>query len=166
MTKTNLTPQQILALPMQQPNDANAKTIYQYIHALAHTVWVEGEGFSGKRPFGNSGWYLDLHIPLVKADLIRGQVNEYGSLEESDDNAADEIIDSLFKFLKNADPLSFSLPPEPKEHWVARLIVDDGSENWGPALWGPFTEKDAKVQLSDKQALLPNLPYKVVHIPL
>lgn len=50
-----VTGQMILSIPMGD-NDAGAATIRQYLVALANTVWWEGEGFSGKRPFGNSGW--------------------------------------------------------------------------------------------------------------
>ena len=49
----------ILDIEMQ-PNDAGAKTIGEYLIALARNVWIEGEGFSGKRPFGNSGWQWEV----------------------------------------------------------------------------------------------------------
>ena len=52
---TTYTPQEILALPMEE-NDGAAENIGQYFASLLHTLWIEGEGFSGKRPFGNSGW--------------------------------------------------------------------------------------------------------------
>lgn len=49
----------ILRLPMQ-PNDSGAITIGGYLQALLARLWTDGEGFSGKRPFGNSGWEDDL----------------------------------------------------------------------------------------------------------
>ena len=36
-------------------NDADAENIGEYLKALLSAVWHEGESFSGKRPFGNSG---------------------------------------------------------------------------------------------------------------
>lgn len=53
-----------LALPK---NDAGAETVRGYLYALLEAVWEEEEGFSGKRPFGNSGWKRDVIGPLVKA---------------------------------------------------------------------------------------------------
>lgn len=40
-------------------------TIRDYLKALVATVWIEGEGFSGKRPFGNSGWQSTLYDTLI-----------------------------------------------------------------------------------------------------
>lgn len=53
-----------LALPK---NDAGAETVRGYLYALLATAWDEEEGFSGKRPFGNSGWKREIVGPLVKA---------------------------------------------------------------------------------------------------
>ena len=33
-------------------------------------VFAEGEGFSGKRPFGDSGWQSQLEFDMVKAGLL------------------------------------------------------------------------------------------------
>jgi hypothetical protein len=50
---------EILALPMG-PNDADAENVREYLKALLTELWREGESFSGKRPFGNSGWEREL----------------------------------------------------------------------------------------------------------
>lgn len=88
----------VLDLKMQA-NDANAETVRDYLKALLIEVWVEGEGFSGKRPFGNSGWERDLHIPLVKAGLVQGTLDTNGYLEDCDDAAASAIICGAIKEL-------------------------------------------------------------------
>ena len=62
----------ILDLEME-PNDAEATTIREYLKALLEAVWSEGEGFSGKRPFGNSSWEYDLYRALVKGGSINGK---------------------------------------------------------------------------------------------
>lgn len=54
-----------------QPNDADAPTVGVYLMRLAQEVWREGEGFSGKRPFGNSGWEYEVELALATAGLIR-----------------------------------------------------------------------------------------------
>lgn len=45
---------EILDIKMQT-NDADATTIGNYLVKLLVTLWIEGEGFFVKRPFGNSG---------------------------------------------------------------------------------------------------------------
>ena len=64
----------ILDLPMGH-NDAGASTIRDYLCCLLPTVWEEGEGFSGKRPFGNSGWENELYETLAKWQVIDGVEN-------------------------------------------------------------------------------------------
>lgn len=64
-----MTGREILDLPMQD-NDSGASTIRGYLKELLAELWREQEGFSGKRPFGNSGWTWDMLIALGKAGLI------------------------------------------------------------------------------------------------
>ncbi|MBN9415998.1 MAG: hypothetical protein J0I12_11205 [Candidatus Eremiobacteraeota bacterium] len=73
-------------------NDAKAKSIGEYLSRLLCGVLVEQEGFCGKRPFGNSGWTRELHMALVKADVIKGVIDSDGYLDSYDDEAADKLI--------------------------------------------------------------------------
>ncbi len=68
------------ALEVRFDSDAGDDlTVRQYLHALLSTVWSEGECFSGKRPFGNSGWEHELYAPLAKAGFIDlGELDEDG----------------------------------------------------------------------------------------
>lgn len=68
---------EILDTPME-PNDSGATTVRGYLIALLAAVWEHGEDFSGKRPFGNSGWTWDLYGALVKAGHIDGTFDEDG----------------------------------------------------------------------------------------
>lgn len=63
------TPGQVLATPMG-PNDAGAQTVRGYLVELLATVWREEEGFSGKRPFGNSGWQHELCDALAAVGYV------------------------------------------------------------------------------------------------
>lgn len=72
-------------------NDADALTIRDYLKALVKQVWLEGEGFSGKRPFGNSAWEYELYYPLVKAGVIEGRIVN-GYLENVDWKAGRQVI--------------------------------------------------------------------------
>lgn len=81
----------ILALPMQE-NDADASTIREYLKALLVKLYQEGEGFSGKRPFGNSGWDWDIYIPLIKAGVVKGTLDADGWIDDVDADAALLVI--------------------------------------------------------------------------
>lgn len=84
-------PHPVLDLPMGD-NDADADTIRDYMKALLRAVLTETESFDGKRPFGNSGWDWDMHMPLVRAGLVSGKIDSDGYLSEHDADAADELL--------------------------------------------------------------------------
>lgn len=79
----------ILDLPMEE-NDSGADTVRGYFKALLRELIQEEEGFSGKRPFGNSGWQYELYRPLVKAGAVAG--DDEGEAQDTD--AADALIQS------------------------------------------------------------------------
>jgi hypothetical protein len=62
-------------------------TIRAYLQELLHTLWEEEEGFSGKRPFGNSGWKCDLKVALIEAKAVPGKLDADGYIVEIDDAA-------------------------------------------------------------------------------
>lgn len=82
----------VLAAPMLPGNDAGAATVRDYLVALLAMVWEEEEGFSGKRPFGNSGWKADFDAALVRAGLVAGEFDADGCLETCDDELVDELV--------------------------------------------------------------------------
>jgi len=88
----------VLNLPMQD-NESGAKTIRGYLKALLRGLWEDGEGFSGKRPFGNSGWEYDIYRALVKAKLVKGKLDSDGCIETVDSKACDKIILAAIKDL-------------------------------------------------------------------
>lgn len=95
---TDPTADQILAVPLAT-NDSGASTIRGYLIALLAAVWDEKEGFSGKRPFGNSSWDFDLFAGLVKAKFIAGELDEDGYFEDCDYDAGDALISMAIKSL-------------------------------------------------------------------
>lgn len=93
------TSRDVLACPMQQ-NDAEAATIGKYLERLLSGVWVEDEGFDGKRSFGNSDWKFEVYIALSKAGLIDGlglDENDYVSVfpQETRDQADDLVLQAI-----------------------------------------------------------------------
>lgn len=99
---TGLTASEILRCPMAD-NESGADTIGSYLIQLLLALWREGEGFNGKRPFGNSGWQDDVYLALVNAGFITGKVDpEYG-LTSCDSETGDRLIDlAIVGLLPNA----------------------------------------------------------------
>jgi hypothetical protein len=93
----------VLNLPMQ-PNDADATTVRGYLVKLLTELWEHQEGFSGKRPFGNSGWAYDLYLPLLAAGLVTGTLDEDGYIDQIDDLEADRLIADAISQLDRGGP--------------------------------------------------------------
>ena len=73
------------ALEVRFDSDAgDGLTVREYLHRLLSLLWELGDGFSGKRPFGNSGWDYELYQPLVRAGFISGALDEDGWLDDVD----------------------------------------------------------------------------------
>ncbi len=94
------TPAEVLDLPMnKRRNDAKASTVRGYLVTLLATLWDKKDSFSGKHPFGNSGWEHAIYDTLVEHGAVRGSASEYndgkGIVREyqCDDTAkADKLI--------------------------------------------------------------------------
>lgn len=64
-------------LGMSMPdNDSGEQTVRGYLVALLRQMWREQEGFSAKRPFGNSGWPIDLYAPLATDGVHEGDMDD------------------------------------------------------------------------------------------
>lgn len=100
MTKKTVKGKDILKLAMNPDNnDAEAKTLREYFVALLTTLIHEGEGFSGKRPFGNSGWEYELFVPLVQAGLVEGEIDDEGGIYDVDKDSAYDLINEAIQAL-------------------------------------------------------------------
>jgi hypothetical protein len=101
---TDPDPQRILDLPLAPDNDSGAATVRGYLIELLAALWREGADFSGKRPFGNSGWRYDLLVPLVRAGLISGSFDADGYLDDCDDVTGEQFILAAIKSLGEPAP--------------------------------------------------------------
>lgn len=81
----------ILDLPMGS-NDANAATIRDYRKTLLLELWKEGETFSGKCPLGNDGWQSELIRPLIIAEVLYGNIDQDGSIQNCEWDEGELII--------------------------------------------------------------------------
>lgn len=82
-----MSPIEQLDLKFYSQDLSKVVTIREYLKTLLRTLWEEGEGFSGKRPLGNSGWQYDLERPLAAAGVLRANMEVFN--EET--NTYDEI---------------------------------------------------------------------------
>lgn len=80
----------ILDVPMRE-NSSGADTVGGYLRRLLIEVWREGEGFSGKRAFGDSGWQFEVYEALAEAGVIEGEGTLY--YEGTDDEFTDWDVD-------------------------------------------------------------------------
>lgn len=109
---TTPTPADVLNLSLPA-NDANAATVRDYLLALLRDCWRYGEGFDGKRPFGNSSWEYELYTPLVKAGFVKGELDSDGYLDSIDRAAADALVARAIESLvaptpqAEGEPLTF-----------------------------------------------------------
>lgn len=71
-----MTGEEVLNIKLDGENDAGAETVRDYLKALLAALWNEGEGFSGKRPLGNSGWEHELLVPLEDFETTEQSADE------------------------------------------------------------------------------------------
>lgn len=76
-----LQPADALDLRFYDPDAGAHTTIREYFKLQLAALWAEGESFSGKRPFGNSGWEGVLEGVLINHHCVPGVIDT----EESDD---------------------------------------------------------------------------------
>ena len=80
------------------PDAGGDMTIREYLVALLGELWNKGEGFSGKRPFGNGGWEYGIYEVLIRDGAVEGTLDEDGCVDEFSDAArkkADAIVFGL-----------------------------------------------------------------------
>ena len=65
-----MTNQEILNLKFKSNDLDKTITIRDYFKAMLTVLWDKEENFSGKRPFGNSGWQEEVYGCFRKNKLI------------------------------------------------------------------------------------------------
>lgn len=85
----------IAALEVRFDSDAGDNlSIREYLSKLLLGVWDEGEGFDGKRPFGNSGWESEPIGALGQAGFIVGKMED-GYFEPMSRRDAEKFVRGL-----------------------------------------------------------------------
>ncbi len=86
-----VTTEELLSCKMQK-NDSGVNTVKRYFKELLFLLWRDSEGFSGKRPFGNSDWESEVFTAWVTAGLLKGKLDEEGYLQSFDSNKAYRFV--------------------------------------------------------------------------
>ena len=92
-----MTNEEALELPVV--GFADHWTVRKYLYELLITLWNEKEGFSGKRPFGNSGWEIDLIRALIAGGALPGKLDEYGDVEVFNPAKAEKYVSQLIHYV-------------------------------------------------------------------
>jgi hypothetical protein len=102
MTIIDPTPQQVLDLEIGD-NDSGEPTVRGYLTKLLLTLWLEQDGFSGKRPFGNSGWSSDFDRAFIRAGWVTGEISddEWEEVQHVDSDRVDSLVASAITALGN-----------------------------------------------------------------
>lgn len=72
-------------------------TMRKFFEILLLTLWYEKDSFSGKRPFGNSGWEYQVYKSLIRGGFISGSLDEDGFVEHIDISEADRLVAAMIK---------------------------------------------------------------------
>jgi hypothetical protein len=89
----------VLATPITTVR--NVHTVKEFLEQLLLTVWTEEEEFSGKRPFGNSGWKQDIAVALIEGKVIDGELDEDGYIEDYDRYEFETLMKNLIAYVFN-----------------------------------------------------------------
>lgn len=84
--------EKVLAAPLADGNDAGAADVRGYLYELLRTLWKEDSHFSGKRPFGNSGWQHEVYDALAEAGLLESAEKDEDDDWDLDPREADNLI--------------------------------------------------------------------------
>lgn len=82
-----------------QSMDLDEVTLRDYLKRLLSTLIEEEESFSGKRPFGNSGWICDPITALIKVGAIKGDLDSDGYYEDCDMESAKNALLLAIEFM-------------------------------------------------------------------
>jgi hypothetical protein len=77
-----LQPADALDLKFYDGDSGSMMTIRDYFKLQLSTLWERNESFSGKYPFGNSGWFSVLAGVLIQHHCIPGKIDEDDSDED------------------------------------------------------------------------------------
>jgi len=92
-------PEDALGLTFYSEDLHETISIKDYFKRLICMLGEEAEGFSGKRPFGNSGWEYDVYGCLIANGATFGTLDDDGYNDECNIIEADEYVQKIIAAL-------------------------------------------------------------------
>lgn len=100
------------ALDVRFDSDAGAQlTVREYFKELLTELWTEKEGFSGKRPFGNSCWEYEVHTALAKEGFV--DLGEWDEETEGFERATTAMRKKADAYCLELIKRAFEVPAQP-----------------------------------------------------
>lgn len=90
----------VAELPFFSDDLGKAVTITEWLQTILLTLFEEGEGFSGKRPFGNSAWTKDPAKAMIKAGIIQGTIDSDGYIQDFNEDQLWACLNAVVKSLR------------------------------------------------------------------
>lgn len=166
---TNLTPQEILALPLDGPGFLVSKNVGQYLMSTFRLFIRFQDSFNPKRPFGSNDWEDPLILAFANADLIWLRADENGLIDDYPTEKFWEIVNDLADFLHDMDfsTVQRELPPPPPKEWYLVCVDRDGNTpgHLTDYFGEPMTEEYAKAQAEIHNENYNYHAWVPVHIP-
>lgn len=98
-------------------------SLREFFCNLLVKLWGERGEFSGKKPWGNSGWDEPVYTALIKAGIIYGELDSKGCIKRCDFDEGSEFISNM---IAHAFGCSFSKQVNQKiyDKQVNQLVYD------------------------------------------
>jgi hypothetical protein len=85
--------------------DIGDVTLNEFLRRLLLGVFIDGECFSGKRPFGNSGWEYSIYEALIRDGLIEGKLDSDGYVEKMNREKGEEFVKAYIDQIFNQNDI-------------------------------------------------------------
>ena len=87
--------------------DLGETTLDDYLRELLKVLWVDGEDFKSKRPFGKEGWKWELNAALVEKYPTLGKIvnGKLWNVNEKLDKAVVARIEKIFQLAQEYERL-------------------------------------------------------------
>jgi hypothetical protein len=90
---------QLLDIRFESRDLGEELSIREYMRRLLSELFAEGEGFSGKRPFGNSGWEYEIIEALIRAGAVTGSLDSEGCVDDYNEDEYQIALAKMIAFL-------------------------------------------------------------------
>jgi hypothetical protein len=76
-------------------HDLGDVSLREFYCNLLLKLWEDPYGFSGKKPYGNSGWDEPVYAALIKAGVMSGEFDSEGYIKRCDFDEGSEFVSKM-----------------------------------------------------------------------